>query len=162
LFNKPLDLKTDYTEKTTHTKSVIEPAINSELLTNIKTSVTPDELDFNKVVSMWQGFINIINTEKGFLLGPALENLKPIKLIGNQLNVKFRDDESQKTFGMHEKYIEQKCEDYFGKRLRFKSTSDENISSKSASKKTSKVTKSDQSDPYEQIILNELGGQKIE
>ena len=166
LFNKPKDTLTEYPSEESPTKSVKEPIRKTRIETEINTPINVSELDFNKVVEMWQGFVNIINSEKGFLLGPALESLQPIKLIGNQLNVKFKDDISEKTFGMHEKYLEQKCEDYFGKRLRFKSTKEEKIIEKSTkisqTKTNQKSAKTENTDPYEAIILNELSGQKIE
>ncbi len=166
LFNKPKDTLTEYTSEESQAKSVKEPDRKTRIETEINAPINVSELDFNKVVEMWQGFVNIINSEKGFLLGPALESLQPVKLIGNQLNVKFKDDISEKTFGMHEKYIEQKCEDYFGKRLRFKSTKEEKVFEKSTkisqTKANQKSAKTENTDPYEAIILNELGGQKIE
>ncbi len=166
LFNKSKDYITEYPAEESQKKSVREPERKTRIETEISTPINVSELDFNKVVEMWHGFVNIINSEKGFLLGPALESLQPVKLIGNQLNVKFKDDISEKTFGMHEKYIEQKCEDYFGKRLKFKSTKEEKVFEKSTkisqTKTNQKSTKTENTDPYEAIILNELGGQKIE
>jgi DNA polymerase III subunit gamma/tau len=162
LFNKSSGTKTGSSEKTFQSSQINEPINIPEIKTVVQFPVSSEDLDFNKVVSMWQGFVNIINSEKGFLLGPALEKLKPVKLTGNQLDVKFIDAESQKTFGMHEKYIEQKCEDYFGKRLRFNSTTEKKTLINPESKQSSKTIKTDDPDQYEQIILNELGGQKIE
>ncbi len=166
LFNKSAIEETKYDSEKKLSKTVREPVKIQDTEAEINSLINISELDFNKVVEMWQGFVNVINNEKGFLLGPALEKLKPVKLIGNQLDVRFTDDESKKTFGMHEKYIEQKCEDYFGKRLRFNSVLEISTMEKSGniplSEQKLKSQKSETLDPYEEIILNELGGQKLE
>lgn len=145
---------TDYSREKIHAEN-----------TQININVNTGELDFTKIVEMWQGFVNEISREKSFMLAPALENIKPVELIGNQLNISFFDTESEKTFGMHEKYIEQKCENYFGKRLRFKSVPLQKIEKQIITKNKpdrSGSTLNTSADEFESIIIDELGGQKVE
>ena len=61
---------------------------------------------------------------------------------------------------MHENYIEKKSEEFFGKRLKF-NWSTEEVKIKTAQSNRSAKFKSS-SDPFEEVILNELGGEKIQ
>ena len=68
---------------------------------------------------------------------------------------------------MHEKYIESKSEKYFGKKLRFKLNDTPPVIKKEESKipqetSSQKEPRIPASDPYEDIIINELGGEKVE
>jgi len=143
-------------------KSEVTPGTVSTSESSIENFVHIGELDFNRVVEMWQGFVNAVNSEKGLILGPVIENMKPVNLNGNQLSVIFNNPENEKTFGMNEKYIEQKCEDYFGKRLRFRTIDEAKPGINPAGEGSIEISKTDTHDPYEDIILNELGGKKLE
>jgi hypothetical protein len=122
-----------------------------------------NEFNFENVVQKWQGFIDEINKEKSLTLAPIMKRINLLSLKGNNLNVFLDDSQNQKTFEMNEKYIENKSEIYFGKRLKFKFNQEES-STIQASPVNQKLEKQGQdiSDPYEHFIVNELGGKKLE
>ncbi|HEY7750648.1 MAG TPA: DNA polymerase III subunit gamma/tau, partial [Ignavibacteriaceae bacterium] len=122
-----------------------------------------NELDFDDVVKKWEGFIEEINKEKAFILAPIMQKINLLSMKGNHLNVMFDDAQNQKTFEMNEKYIETKSEIYFGKRLKFDLYNGETSGTKNTSDENSQPKKKpSHADAYEQIIINELGGQKLE
>ena len=117
---------------------------------------------FDDVVSKWENFIRSINSEKGLTLGPALKGFNLHSLKENNLIFSTEKDEDLNTFRLNEKYLSKKSEEFFGRRFNFvanthlRSIPDKNnIDSAQESNPTSST------DPYEEIIINELGGEKI-
>ncbi len=117
---------------------------------------------FEDVVSKWENFIHSINSEKGLTLGPALKGFNLLSLKENNLFFSTEKDEDLNTFRLNEKYLSKKSEEFFGRRFNFfvntqlKSIPKQN---KVDNAQESKQTRS--TDPYEEIIINELGGEKI-
>ena len=151
-------------------RTVIKPASNAKSEPNVempKVEISQSELNFENIVNKWQGFIDMINKEKALILAPVMGSIDLLSLSGNHLVVSLVDPHNRKTFEMHEKYIENKSEFYFGKRLKFElsavqppSNTSKNtgtVENKSVNQKSLETP-----DPYEQIIVNELGGQKLE
>ncbi|HLG31769.1 MAG TPA: DNA polymerase III subunit gamma/tau [Ignavibacteriaceae bacterium] len=129
--------------------------------------IRQSELNFENIIKKWQGFIDEINKEKALTLASVMGNLDLLSLNGNHLLVSLIDPHNRKTFEMHEKYIENKSENYFGKRLKFQMNIADSVSKISDIAETSETKSSIQqkretSDPYEQFIVDELGGQKLE
>lgn len=121
------------------------------------------DFNFENVVSQWQSFVDEIAKEKGLTLAPALASSKLQSFSGNVLNLEITDTENRNIFNMHSKYIENKSEQFFGKRLKFKIEEKNNDAAADKEKTKMKKSKSGSStDPYEDIIINELGGEKIE
>jgi len=114
------------------------------------------------VISKWEFFINSINSEKGLTLGPALKGFNLISLKDNNLYFSAEKAEDLKTFRLNEKYLIKKSEEYFGRRFNFMISTTRTIGP--VDNKTARPNESnnqDSADPYEEIILNELGGEKI-
>ena len=120
---------------------------------------TQPSLSFEDVVKKWGVFIESINSEKGLTLGPALKAFNLLSLNENNLVFSTEKEEDLNTFRLNEKYLSKKSEEYFGKRFNFiASDQKKHIKIKTH---TNKSEKSETSDPYEQIIVNELKGVKI-
>ena len=164
-----LSLKTDNFQKTEIKKS--EPT-NSKLNSNevagtISSNEQIGEINFDTVISKWQYFIDEVSGEKGLTLGPAIKSLQVQSISGNKLRVFSDYAQIEKTIALNNKYLEIKSETIFGKRLIFqflrqfdasKQVVDRTIQkSKIPTKKKEKKI----DDPYEEIIVNELGGVKI-
>jgi DNA polymerase-3 subunit gamma/tau len=136
------------------------PALNAndKVSKNIKTIIT--EINFDNIVNKWRSFVDFIGQEKGLTLAPALQGFNLISLSGNRLRFSTNDEQDKKLFEMHENYIEKKSEEFFGKRLRFNWSTDEAEIKNNESKPSAKFKSS--ADPFEEVILNELGGEKIQ
>ena len=167
--SESLGLTTDNIQKKEIKKS--EPT-NSKLnrkqvLKTISGSEQNREINFDTVISKWQYFIDEVSDEKGLTLGPAIKSLQVQSISGNKLSVFSDYSQIEKTIGLNNKYLENKSETIFGKRLVFqishqfganKQAVDQSIQK---SKKTDKEKEKKFDDPYEEIIVNELGGVKI-
>lgn len=127
----------------------------------INPAIQPN-FSFDDVVKKWEYFIDSINSEKGLTLGPALKGFNLISLKDNNLYFSAEKDEDLKTFRLNEKYLTKKSEEYFGRRFNFMISN--NRTAKTEEKKTVRPNESkdqNSTDKYEEIILNELGGEKI-
>ncbi len=117
---------------------------------------------FDDVVGKWGNFIHSINSEKGLTLGPALKGFNLLSLKDNNLFLSTEKNEDLNTFRLNEKYIAKKSEEFFGRRFNFIVNNQLNSipeKNKVDDAQESKQTKS--TDLYEEIIINELGGEKI-
>ncbi len=125
------------------------------------------EVNFDTVLSKWQHFIDEVSGEKGLTLGPAIKSLQVQSLSGNKLSVFSDDAEIEKTIELNNKYLEIKSETIFGKRLLFQISNQFDASKQTInlstpiSKETTNEKQEKFDDPYEEIIINELGGIKI-
>ena len=125
------------------------------------------EIDFEKISNMWQSFVDEISSERGLTLGPALTSLRLHSLSGNQINVSSAVVGIEKTMEINRKYLETKSELVFGKRLMFfligeNETVDQSKEQKKPENKKPALKNNEVSDdPYEDVIINELGGVKI-
>ncbi len=180
LLNEPADnsytaksesstLTTDNIQKTEIKKSEpTKPKLKSNQV--VKTSTVNEqnsEVNFDTVVSKWQHFIDEVSNEKGLTLGPAIKSLQVQSLSGNKLNVFSDNAENKKTIELNIKYLEIKSETIFGKRLLFQISNQFDASKQTInlstpkSKDTTNEKQEKFDDPYEEIIMNELGGIKI-
>ena len=130
-----------------------------------KELVTPlvnSNLDFDEIVNKWKSFIESVSVEKGFTLAPALNNFQLVSLSGNNLSISTENESDISTFKMHEKYIARKAEEYFGHRFNYilNYSAKSNVHNSNQTK-TSKINSDSDKDPYEEIIINELSGEKI-
>lgn len=129
-------------------------------------SASLQAFSFDEVVNKWQGFVDEISKEKALTLAPTLAGFNLLSLDGNRLSFALEGNQNKKTFEMNEKYIERKSEKYFGKKLRFE-LSDSGLGASQIINSAEELPNQTQartttSDPYEDIIINELGGEKIE
>jgi len=167
--SETLSLTTDNIQKTEIKKS--EPTKSKLKSKHVVKTITGNEqnseVNFDTVVSKWQYFIDEVSDEKGLTLGPAIKSLQVQSLSGNKLSVFSDDSEIKKTIELNNKYLEIKSETIFGKRLLFQISHQfdankqevKNYIPKNKDTTNEKQKKFD--DPYEEIIVNELGGIKI-
>jgi hypothetical protein len=151
-------------KKTEPTRSKLK---NTQVVKTSTVNEQNSEVNFDTVVSKWQHFIDEVSDEKGLTLGPAIKSLQVQSLSGNKLSVFSDDAEIEKTIELNNKYLEIKSESIFGKRLLFQISNQFDANKKPVSHSTpkSKETTNEKQemfdDPYEEIIINELGGIKI-
>ena len=151
-----------------------KPATTNSSNKKSKTAIIPTipepvngEINFETISNKWQQFINDISAERGLTLGPAISSLKLHSLLGNQIKVSSDLSDIAKTMEINRKYLETKSEIIFGKRMMFLLANDfEKITQeqgKNTEDKEKPVQKGKQAsdDPYEDVIINELGGTKI-
>ncbi len=141
---------------------------NDRPIENIKVSnVQPSmvmELNFDNIVKRWEEFVTEINKEKGLTLAPVIENLNLIELNGNKLSISLQDQQGEKTLEMNKSYLDTKTEDFFGKRIDLKISSNKQVFDKNRAKEVKISSEShtkSELDSYENVIINELGGEKI-
>ena len=129
--------------------------------TIVSPSLQPN-LSFDDVVKKWKYFIDSINTEKGLTLGPALKGLNLLSLKENNLYFSADKDEDLNTFRLNEKYLTKKSEEFFGRRFNYMVSNNKTKSTEGTnSTETINSIVQNSADPYEEIIVNELGGEKI-
>jgi DNA polymerase-3 subunit gamma/tau len=123
------------------------------------------DLNFEMITQKWQSFVDDVCKEKSFLLTPLFNNVKPINFDGINLQLESLDPTTESSLRLHQEYIDKKSRDFFGKKVNLMFGFDETQKPKSASSKETKSTKSSKTskitDPYEKIIIEDLGGREI-
>jgi DNA polymerase-3 subunit gamma/tau len=160
-FYKPIESIKKKADSLTTAPKKQEPLKVNPSTKIVSPSLQPN-FSFDDVVRKWEYFIESINTEKGLTLGPALKGFNLVSLKENNLYFSSEKDEDLNTFRLNEKYLTKKSEEFFGRRFNFLfSNSRTKKSEETKSTKTSQPNDQKSTDPYEEIILNELGGEKI-
>ena len=140
---------------------------NVSIITSTIPKPLNGEISFETISNKWQQFINDISTERGLTLGPAISSLKLHSLLGNQIKVSSDLSDIAKTMEINRKYLEAKSEIIFGKRMMFLLASDVEKTTPDDGKNIKYKNKSDlkerqvSDDPFEDVIINDLGGVKI-
>ncbi len=130
--------------------------------TKIENPALQPSYSFDDVVQKWEHFIQSISAEKGLTLGPALKNFNLLSLKENNLFCSTASDADANTFRINEKYLARKSEEFFGRRFNFMVSNVQPTKTEEAKNIEASPSKNKNSvDPYEDIILNELGGEKI-
>jgi DNA polymerase-3 subunit gamma/tau len=123
------------------------------------------DLNFEMITQKWQSFVDDVCKEKSFLLTPLFNNVKPINFDGINLQLESLDPTTESSLRPHQEYIDKKSRDFFGKKVNLMFGFDETQKPKSAASKETKSTKSSKTskitDPYEKIIIEDLGGREI-
>jgi DNA polymerase-3 subunit gamma/tau len=140
------------------TEAFIPPI--KETLSGIQT-----DLNFETITKKWQSFVDTVCKEKAFLLTPLFNNVKPINFDGTNLQLESSDPTTESSLRLHQDYLDKKSHTFFGKKVNIRFGSEEVSKPKSAAKKEINPPKSVKSvkisDPYEKIIIEELGGKEI-
>ncbi|HEX7358407.1 MAG TPA: DNA polymerase III subunit gamma/tau [Ignavibacteriaceae bacterium] len=140
------------------------PAKAEAFISPIKESLSgiKSDLDLEMITAKWQSFVDDVCKEKSFLLTPLFTNVKPINFDGSVLQLESSDPTTESSLRLHQDYIDKKTRDFFGKKVSLKFGSNEPAKSNSTSNKELKPSKSSKiKDPYEKIIIENLGGQEI-
>lgn len=152
---KKREIKTELAPKT----EVFVPPIK-ETLSGIQS-----DLNFEIITQKWQSFVDDLCKEKSFLLTPLFSNVKPINFDGTNLHLESADPTTESSLILHQDYINKKSRDFFGKKVNIKFGSDESHKVQLAPKNEPKSAKSSKTskiaDPYEKIIIEDLGGREI-
>lgn len=159
----PAKAKFNSTEKTIKTEPKAEPFVPpiKDKLAGVQT-----DLDFKSITDKWQSFVNVVCSEKSFLLSPLFGKVKPINFDGVNLHLESEDESTESSLLLHADYLDKKSKEFFGKKINIKFGSQSAKETKpiskpsEKSKKTAKSSKNE--DPYEKIIIDELGGKQIE
>ncbi|GBD88349.1 DNA polymerase III subunit tau [bacterium BMS3Abin03] len=141
-------------------------AYSTESAEPASTPGSASKFNIDLVKQKWQSFVDEISQEKGLTLAPVLSSLNLNSLSGNNLIVGSSLADSKKTIELNKKYLETMSEKFFGKRIHFSfSTIVESPDEKknSSGRITSISEKpADAADEFEEFILKELGGIKME
>jgi DNA polymerase-3 subunit gamma/tau len=152
---KKREIKAELTPKT---EAFVPPI--KETLSGIQS-----DLNFEMITQKWQSFVDDVCKEKSFLLTPLFNKIKPINFDGTNLHLESSDPATESSLRLHQEYIDKKSRDFFGKKVNIKFGADELPKTKSTTSKETKFTKSAKTskilDPYEKIIIEDLGGQEI-
>lgn len=146
-----------------------EPAVKAEaFVPPIKETLSgiQTDLNFELITKKWQSFVDDVCKEKSFLLTPLFNNVKPINFDGINLQLESSDPTTESSLLLHQEYIDKKSRNFFGKKINVKFGKSETPKVKSTATKESKSTKSVKTskilDPYEKIIIEELGGRELD
>lgn len=126
---------------------------------NSSLSAKPGVNNFDEIVSKWKTFVDEISKEKALLLAPIFNKVVPVEVDGNKLYLNNLEPDSFEVLTLNRDYLEKKSLSIFGKKLNFIQKIDENQGEKKHF--SEKSDKSSISDPYERIIIEELGGRQI-
>ena len=156
-------------ERTKPAPSKSAPQTSSPRTASINNfSTAPGDIDFNSIVQKWEGFVNEVKSEKGLILGPFMQNIKLLKLEGNNLIIAVDDSHGKEIIDHQQDYIAAKTHEYFGKKMKFtvktggmrpRPANDE--VQEGPKSPTPQPKKDDSHDPYINAIINELGGEEI-
>jgi len=154
--------KEDPAQVSVHVNRKIEPQIKK----TTKENSTETVLDFGVIVKKWNSFVDAISSEKGLIFGPFLQDAKLLSLEGNKLNILSEDPHGKDILIGQEDYIQKKTLEFFGKKLSFKFSLQEDKSQKSATYSSEKGEKSlsipnREKTPTVEGIISMLGGEEI-
>ena len=123
------------------------------------------DLNFENITQKWQHFVDEVCKEKSFLLTPLFNNVRPINFDGTNLHLESNDQTTESSLLLHQDYIDKKSREFFGKKVNIKFGSE---TKNAVNLKTSEITKQQKTaksskilDPYEKIIIEDLGGMEI-
>ena len=152
-------------DKFVKTKQSIETNQNkstTELVRSSDNLVVESNFSFEDIVKKWKLFIESISREMGLTLGPALMNFNLVSMNKNNLHFTFESEADVNTFRINEKYINKKSEEYFGRRFNFIINKPALIAQTGKTPAKFSLEKPETTlDPYEEIIMKELDGEKI-
>lgn len=155
--------------KSKHIEKSVEPEIKAEpFIPPIKDTLTGLQTDLNltSITEKWQHFVDLVCSEKSFLLSPLFSKVKPVNFDGVNLHLESQDETTESSLLLHLDYLDKKSREFFGKKINIKFGSESTKDAKSSikpSEKTKKIVKSSKNDdPYEKIIIDELGGKQIQ
>ena len=149
-------------DKNLKSSQEVEPKIKESISGKINTPILEKDFSLDNIKSKWKLFLEVIKQEKGLTLAPALLNFNLLSLKNNELSLSSESEEDINTFRINEKYLSKKSKDFFGHRFNFIiNRSGANVSPTKTTVKKPASSEQPSSLSYEDIILNELGGEKI-
>ncbi len=123
-----------------------------------------DSLNLKSINSRWPGFVEEVSNEKSLIVGPFIQSVKLMEISGNNLSIYSQDPHYKTVFNQYQEYLSKKAFEYFGRKIHFefKQNDEKNNSSQSPREnKETKISLAKEKDPFEEIIINDLGGEEI-
>ncbi len=123
-----------------------------------------DSLNLKTINSRWPGFVEEVSNEKSLIVGPFIQSVKLMEINGNNLSIYSQDPHYKTVFEQYQEYLSKKAYEYFGMKIHFEFKQNEDgkkVSQILPSKKETKISLAKEKDPFEEIIINELGGEEI-
>ncbi|MFO7445979.1 MAG: DNA polymerase III subunit gamma/tau [Ignavibacteriaceae bacterium] len=123
--------------------------------------------NIDSIIKRWSGFVESVSSEKGLILGPFIQNARPVALDGTKLNLQSNVADGKVILAQQQEYITKKALDFFGKKLTFHLTGEGFIEEPPAAnepqdeKLPSIKEKEKIDDPFTNYIINEMGGEEI-
>ena len=138
-----------------------EEFIKPKTIYSSKSSATTAYINSNidEIVAKWRSFVEDISKEKAFLLAPIFSKVYPSEIEGNKLFLDNLEPGFLETISLNQDYLEKKSMSIFGKKLQFLEKKQEDAPTRQNF--TTKMENSSVTDPFEKIIIEELGGKEI-
>jgi len=124
------------------------------------TDASNNLFNFDSIMNGWEDFVNSIKSERNLVFGPILNQLSPIGLDKNKINVIIKDEYGKVIFEQNQDYIAKKTFEVFGKKLAFNFLHNP-VNEELESTKDIPAKKDNQNDPIVNAIINQLGGEEI-
>lgn len=167
--NEPVKKKLNNEEpvKKNHSKNLVASSNKKRTASqNVNQNTVSDSESLNSktINSSWSGFVEEISNEKSLIVGPFIQSVKLTEINGNNLSIYSQDPHYKTVFKQYQEYLSKKAFEYFGRKIHFefKQTEEKNnILRTDPEKKETKISLAKEKDPFEEIIINELGGEEI-
>lgn len=147
------------TQKISLTESENNPTLKTSYSSKNTAPTSINKVNIDEIVAKWKSFVEEVSKEKAFLLGPIFNKVYPVELEGNKLYLDNFEPGFIETISLNQDYLEKKSVSIFGKKLQF--LEKKQVDVQKSQKHTTKTNKSSPSDPFEKIIIEELGGKEI-
>src|SRR5690606_23923936 len=141
-------------------------AITNNFQQNIEAAAA--DFNFDSIIKKWESFAEAVSNEKSLILGPFIKSVKVLNLEGNKLNIASPYEHGKELLNQQNEYITKKAMDFFGKKLIFELTEagtfekqPENSGENISEEKPVKPKKENLNDPFENYIINEMGGEEF-
>uniref|UniRef100_A0A832G081 DNA polymerase III subunit gamma/tau n=1 Tax=Ignavibacterium album TaxID=591197 RepID=A0A832G081_9BACT len=147
------------TQKISSTSPEEAKTVNTSYSTKSIPPSSANKTNIDEIVAKWRSFVEDISKEKAFLLAPIFSKVYPVEIEDNKLFLDNLEPGFLETISLNQDYLEKKSMNIFGKKLRFLEKKQEKVNPRQNF--TAKTDNSSQSDPFEKIIIEELGGREI-
>jgi DNA polymerase III subunit gamma/tau len=156
----PVSFSSPVTDKLQETRTASLP--KKELLispaavqSNTDISANSSEFTTETVIQKWQGFVQSISEERG-LIGRFFNSVKVVGYENNLIKIVSSDEHAPEVITLQHDYLSKKAHQYFGRKLSLECIIDVNTQEKVTSN-----IKEQESDPYINAIMKDLGGERI-
>jgi DNA polymerase-3 subunit gamma/tau len=116
---------------------------------------------FDNILLNWDGFVNLVVSEKRLTLGPYIGSLRLIGLDGNKIKVWLGDEHGKKSFQFDKEYLSKKTNEIFGKKLTFQFESKQPDTFMGKAGASVPISEKINDDPIIGMIIRELGGEEM-
>ncbi|MCL6494545.1 MAG: DNA polymerase III subunit gamma/tau [Ignavibacterium sp.] len=147
------------TQKISSTTPEESKGVKTSYFTKSIPPSSANKTNIDEIVAKWRSFVEDISKEKAFLLAPIFSKVYPVEIEDNKLFLDNLEPGFLETISLNQDYLEKKSMNIFGKKLRFLEKKQEKVNPRQNF--IAKTDNSSLSDPFEKIIIEELGGREI-